>query len=96
MGEQRSLLPGRAQRETRVAADVSLCWGNDLLGLRILYQGPWKDRTGWGEHRVDRQLELEPRESAVPKKQFVGRRSTRVRGIWEAAAVLKGRGQFPV
>lgn len=53
VGVQRSLLPGRAQRETQVATDVSPPWGNSLLGLCVLYQGLEKDRaeggvsTGW-------------------------------------------------
>jgi hypothetical protein len=46
VGEQRSLFPGRAQGEIRVAGDVSPPWGNGLLGLRVFYQDPWKDRAG--------------------------------------------------
>lgn len=52
-GVQRSLLPGRAQGETRVASDVSPLRGNGLMGLLVLYQGPEKGRaeggvnTGW-------------------------------------------------
>lgn len=45
---QRSLLPGRAQRETRVAADVSPPEGNGPLALCVLCQGPEKDRAEGG------------------------------------------------
>lgn len=50
---QRSLLPGRAQGETRGAADISPPWGKWPDGLLVLPQGSKKDRaeggatTGW-------------------------------------------------
>lgn len=71
---QRSLLPGRAQGETRVAADVSPPEGNGLLALCVLYQGPEKDRTeggvstGWMGCVCVRDSVWE---STVPRKQAV-------------------------
>lgn len=92
MRGQRSLLPGRAQGETRVAADVSLPEGNGLLGLCVLYQGPEKDRaaggvsTGW----MDCVCEI-----VSENRQCAAGGSTRMKGHVEGRGGASEEGALP-
>lgn len=95
---QRSLLPGRAQGETRVAVDVSLPEGNGLLGLCVLYQGPEKDRaaggvsTGW----MDCVCEIVSERGQCPgNRQCAAGGSTRMKGHMGGRGGAQEEGALP-
>lgn len=98
---QRSLLPGRAHGETRVAADISPPRGKWPDGLLVLHQGSKKDRAEGGVNadRVDglcvRVRDSVRAEASAQETGGVPEEATGWRDVWEVEVLAAGRAQRP-